>query len=344
MRMNGKQWAETAKAPEKLMRKIFIHLALSAIPLAFYLVAEAQQAAKIARIGFMGNSPTPEQVRIEVFRQRLRELGWVEGQNIIIEYRWANGKFDRVPELAAELVNLKVGVIFAPASLYVEAARRATTTIPIVFAVHGDPIGAGHVASLARPGGNITGLAQMQTELNAKGLELLKEAVPGLSRVAVLWNPATPSHGPILKAVEETGRALGLRLQTLPVESAMDLDTAFAAMVRERAGAVLVQQAPVFATGRQRLVELALKHRLPTMFGTSNYVDGGGLMSYGPDLTDLYRRAAVYVDKILKGAKPADLPVEQAMKFELIINLKTAKQIGVTIPPNVLVRANRVIR
>jgi putative ABC transport system substrate-binding protein len=292
----------------------------------------------------MGNSPTPEQVRIEVFRKKLRELGWVEGQNIIIEYRWANGKFDLLPELAAELVKLKVEVIFAPASVYVEAARRATATIPIVFAVHGDPIGAGHVASLARPGGNITGLAQMQTELNAKGLELLKEAVPGLTRVAVLWNPATPSHGPILKAIEETGRALGLRLQTIAVEGSVELENAFAAMVRERAGAVLVQQAPVFALERQRLVAFALKHRLPTMFGTSNYVEGGGLMSYGPNLTELYRRAAIYVDKILRGAKPADLPVEQAMRFELIINLKTAKQIGVTIPPNVLARADRVIK
>jgi putative ABC transport system substrate-binding protein len=208
-----------------LARSLLLALSLvSSLFLALCSAVEAQQPAKVARIGFMGNNPNPEQVRIEVFRKKLRELGWVEGENIIIEYRWANGNFDLLPELAAELVTLKVEIIFAPASVYVEAARRATATIPIVFAVHGDPIGAGHVASLARPGGNITGLAQMQTELNAKGLELLKEAVPGLRRVAVLWNPATPSHEPILKAVEETGRALGLRLQTVPVARSMELE------------------------------------------------------------------------------------------------------------------------
>jgi putative ABC transport system substrate-binding protein len=342
MKVSREQWAGRRAKLER--GKKFICFALSTMLFALCVAVEAQQAAKPVRIGFMGNRPTAEQLRTDVFRQRLRELGWVEGQNILIEYRWANGRLDRAPQLADELVKLKVDVIFAPASLHVEAAKQATTTIPIVFAVHGDPIGAGHAASLARPGGNITGLAQMQTELNAKGLELLKECVPRVIRVAILWNPATPSHRPILKAVEETGRALGLRLQPVPVESTMDFDTAFAAIVRERAEAVLVQQAPIFGAERQQLIKLALKHRLPTMFGTSNYVENGGLMSYGPDLTDLYRRAAVYVDKILKGAKPADLPVEQAMKFELFINLKTAKQIGLTIPPNLLVRADKVIQ
>ncbi len=213
-----------------------------------------------------------------------------------------------------------------------------------MFAVHADPIGTGHVASLARPGGNITGLAPMQTELSAKGLDLLHEAVPGASRVAVLWDPATPSHGPGLKAVEETGRALGLRLQLLAVRNPGEFDGAFSAMLRERAGALLVLAAVMFTAERQRLVELALKHRLPTMFGYRDGAEAGGLMSYGADWNDLFRRAAAYVDKILRGAKPADLPVEQASKFELVVNLKAAKALGLTVPRSVLVRADQVIQ
>jgi putative ABC transport system substrate-binding protein len=220
---------------------------------------------------------------------------------------------------------------------------RATTTIPIVFAGHADPIGSGHVASLARPGGNITGISIMMSETTAKGLELLKEAVPGLSRVAVLWDPATPSHAPGLTAVEVMGRVLGLRLQTLAVRSATEFDSAFSAIVQERAGGVLVLGSTLFAGAARRLAELAMKHKLPMMFGPREQVEAGALLSYSPDRADIWRRAATYVDKILKGAKPGDLPVEQATKFELVINLKTAKALGLTIPPSLLLRADQVI-
>jgi putative ABC transport system substrate-binding protein len=221
---------------------------------------------------------------------------------------------------------------------------RATSTIPIVFASHADPIGSGHVASLARPGGNITGLTVMMSETSAIGLELLKEAIHGLSRVAVLWDPATPSHRPALNAVEVMGRALGLRLQPLGVPGATEFDNAFSAMLQERAGGVLVLSTPLFIGGARRLAELAMKYKLPTMFGPREHVEAGGLLSYSPDRADLYRRAAVYVDRILKGAKPADLPVEQATKFELVINLKTAKALGLTIPQSFLLRADQVIQ
>jgi putative ABC transport system substrate-binding protein len=232
----------------------------------------------------------------------------------------------------------------APTSIYAGAAKRATSTIPVVFASHADPIGSGHVASLARPGANLTGISLMMTETNAKLPELLKEAVPALSRVAVLWDPATPSHGPGLNAVEVMGRALGLRVQAVAVRSATEFDSAFAAIIRERAGGVLVLSTPLFIAGASRLAELARKHRLPTMFAARAYVEAGGLMSYGPDRADLFRRAATYVDKILKGAKPADLPVEQASKPELVINLKTAKALGMKIPQSILMRADQVIR
>ena len=280
---------------------------------------------------------------LEAFRQRLRDLGWVDGQNIVVEYRWAEGRFDRLPGLAEELVGLKVDVIVAPTSIYAGAAKRATSTIPIVFASHADPIGSGHVVSLARPGGNITGLTIMMSETTVKGLELLREAVPGLSRVAVLWDPATPSHRPGLDAVETTGRALGLRLQPIAVRRATEFDSAFLAVVRERGGGLLVLSTPLFLGEARRLAELAVKHKLPTMFGPKEHVEVGGLLSYGPDRADLYRRAATYVDRILRGAKPTDLPVEQATKFELVINLKTARALGVTIPQSVLARADQII-
>jgi len=317
------------------------------VPLALGILAAplaAQQAGKVYRVGFLWESPAVFPDAIEAFRQGLRDLGYVEGRNIAIEYRWAEGKPERMRELAEELVRLKVDVIMAPSSVYTGAAKRATSTIPIIFMSHADPIGSGHVASLARPGGNITGLSLMMTETNAKLLELFKEAVPGLSRVAVLWDPATPSHGPGLNAVEVAGRALGLRLQTLAVRSATEFDSAFSAIIRERAGGVLVLSTPLFIAGARRLAELTIKHKVPTMFGPAEHVEAGGLMSYSPDRADLWRRGAIYVDKILKGAKPADLPVQQPTKFEFVINLKTAKQIGLTIPPNVLARADKVNR
>ena len=267
----------------------------------------------------------------------------MEGQTIAIEYRWAEGKPERMRELAEELVRLKVDVIVAPSSIYTEAAKRATSTIPIIFMSHADPLGSSHVASLARPGGNITGLSLMMTETNVKGLELLKEAVPGISRVAVIFDPATPSHGPGLKAVKAAGPTLGLRVQSVPVRSATEYDSAFTAIVGERADAVLVLSTPLFIAGAKRLAELCLAHKLPSLFGPKHHVQEGGLMSYSPDRADLWRRGAIYVDKILRGINPADLPVQQPTKFELVINLKTAKSIGLAIPPTLLARADEVI-
>ena len=293
-------------------RRTFIASMVGAV-LSAPLGVQAQQAGKIYRVGFLWDSPTVWPHALEGFRQGLRDLGWAEGRNIVVEYRWAEGRFDRLPGLAEELVRLKV-------------------------------VGSGHVASLARPGGNITWLTIMMSETTAKSLELLKEAVPGLARVAVFWDPATPSHRPVLNAVEVMGRALGLRLQLLAVPSATEFDSAFSAIVQERAGGVLVLSTPLFMGGARQLAELAMKHKLPTMFGPREHVEVGGLLSYSPDRADLYRRAAVYVDRILKGAKPADLPVEQATKFELVINLKTAKALGLTIPQSFLLRADQVIQ
>jgi ABC-type uncharacterized transport system substrate-binding protein len=312
--------------------------------LAASLAAVAQQAGKVYRIGFVWDSPTVWPHALAAFRQGLRDLGWVEGQNIVVEYRWAEGRFDRLPSIMDELVRLNVDLIVAPTSIYTGAARRATSTIPIVFVSHADPIGSGHVASLARPGANVTGLTIIMSETMAKSLELLKATIPGLTRVAVIWDPATPSHVPGVKAVEAVGRTLGLRLQTLAVRSATEFDNAFSAIVQERADAVLVLSTPLFMGEARRLAELALAHKLPTMFGPREHVEAGGLLSYGPDRADLYRRAAAYVDKILKGANPADLPVQQATKFELVINLKTAKALGLTIPQAVLLRADEVIQ
>ena len=307
------------------------------------LDATAQQARKVYRIGFLWDSPAVWPHALEAFRQGLRDRGWVEGQNIVVEYRWTEGRFERLPSLVEELVRLKVDLIVAPTSIYTGAAKRATSTIPIVFASHADPIGSGHVASLARPGTNATGLTVVMSETMAKSVELLKAAVPGLRRVAVIWDPATPSHAPALKAVEATGRALGLRLQPLAVRSVTEFDSAFSAIAQEHAGAVLVLSTPLFMGGAKRLAELAMTHKLPTMFGPREHVEAGGLMSYSPDRADLYRRAAIYVDKILKGANPADLPVQQATNFELVINLKTAKALGLTIPQPLLLRADQII-
>jgi putative tryptophan/tyrosine transport system substrate-binding protein len=309
------------------------------------LAVEAQQPGKVYRVGILTNKASdPAEARLwQAFRLGLRELGWIEGGNILMEFRGAEGNYARLPELAADLVRLKVDLIVARSSQFVQPAKAATSSIPIVFVVHADPEGTGHVASLARPGGNITGLANLQTDLGPKELELLISAVPVAKRIAVLWNPDTPSHTPGLKAVEEAGRTLRVQLQAVGARTGAELAGAFSTMARARAQAVLVLGSAVFIAERQRVAELAITHRLPTMSGMKEAVEAGGLMSYGPNFEDLYRRGAIYVDKILKGAKPADLPVEQATKFEMIINLKTAKALGLTIPPSLLLRADQVI-
>jgi putative ABC transport system substrate-binding protein len=325
-----------------MQRREFIML-LGGTAVAWPLASHAQQPGKVYRIGFLWDSPDAFVDALEAFRQGLRELGYEESRNIDIEYRWAEGKPDRMRELAEELVRLKVDVIVAPSSIYTAAAKRATSTIPIIFMSHADPLGSSHVASLARPGGNITGLSLMMTETNVKGLALLKEAVPGISRVAVIFDPATPSHGPGLKAVKIAGPTLGLQVQSASVHSATEYDSAFAAIVRERADAVLVLSTPLFIAGAKRLAELCLVNKLPSLFGPKHHVQEGGLMSYSPDRADLWRRGATYVDKILRGIDPADLPVQQPTKFDLVINLKTAKLIGLTVPPTLLARADEVI-
>lgn len=305
--------------------------------------AAGQPAGKVARVGFLWDSPSVWPHAQEAFSQGLRELGWVEGRNLVIERRWAEGHFDRLPALTEELVRLKVDVILAPTSIYAGAAKRVTATIPIVFASHADPIGTGHVASLARPGGNLTGLTIVMSETSAKSLEVLREALPGLSRAGVIWDPATPSHVPALKAVETMAQALKIPLVAHPVRSPADIEGALATIARERCGGVVVLSTPLYMANARRLAEVALERKLPTMFGPAEHAEAGGLMSYGPDRADLYRRAAAYVDKILRGAKPAELPVQQATKFELTLNLRTARALGLTIPPAVLLRATQVI-
>jgi putative ABC transport system substrate-binding protein len=324
-------------------REIFGVLAALGCATAWPFTVRAQQAGKVYRVGLLWDSPAMFPDAIEAFRRGLRDLGWVEGRNLVIEYRWSDGRYGQLRNLADDLVGLKVDVIVAPSSIYTGAAKEATATIPIIFLSHADPIGSGHVTSLTRPGGNATGLSLMMTETNAKLLELFREAIPGLSRVAVMWDPATPSHRPGLDAVEAAARALGLQLQTLAVGSAAEFDNAFSAMNRERAGGVLVLSTPLYIGEAGRLAELAVTHKLPTMFGPRAHAEAGGLLSYGPDRADLWRRGAAYVDKVLKGSNPADLPVQQPIKFELVVNLKTAKALGLTIPPSILLRADEVI-
>ena len=309
-------------------------------------VAEAQQPTKILRIGFLAAAtPATAAHLLEAFKQGLHEHGYVEGKNTVLELRFGEGKAEQFPILAAELVRLKVDVIVALTNPVIDAVRQATQTIPIVMPAASDPVGAGFVASLARPGGNITGLTGYSPELNGKRLEILKEAFPKLSRVALLLSPNFPGSTLDLKETESAARALGLRMQPLEVRDDSDIDRSFKAMIKERADALTMFPGhPVLFVNRKKIVELAANHRLPTMYSLIEFVEAGGLMFYGPDLLVGYRRAADYVDKILKGAKPAELPVEQPTKFDLVINLKTAKQIGLTIPPNVLARADRVIK
>ena len=309
------------------------------------VVVEAQQPTKTPRIGFLiATATSVNTARNEAFRQGLRELGYVEGKNIIIEWRSAEGKADRLPGLAAELVGLKVDIIVSGGPSTTRAAKQATSTIPIVMAQDPDPVGSGFIASLARPSGNITGLATLTPELSGKRLELLKEIIPKLSRVAILGTSTRPGNAQELKEVELAAGAFKVQLQNLDVLDPKDIETAFRAATKGRADALLVLGGPVIISHRTQVVELAGKSRLPATYDRPEFVDDGGLMTYSVSSTDLFRRAATYVDKILKGRTPADLPVEQPIKFEFIVNLKAAKQIGLTIPPNVLTRADRVIR
>ena len=315
--------------------------------LAAPLAAEAQPREKLPRVGYLSPGSPSEPLRrrrLEAFRQGLRELGYVEDQNIVIEPRWAEGKYDRYPALAADLVRLKVDVIVPVGGAATQAVQQATRTIPIVMSVVIDPVGSGLVASLARPGGNVTGLTIMASDLVGKQLELLKEVVPKVSRVALLWNPANPGSAPQLRQVEAAAQALGVRLQPLEARGPQEIDSAFAAMNRERAGALLILPDAIFGNQQWQIAELAAKKHLPSILGVGEYAEAGGLMTYSANNLDLERRAATFVDKILKGAKPADLPVEQSTKFELVINLKTAKTLGLSIPASLLSRADEVIQ
>jgi putative tryptophan/tyrosine transport system substrate-binding protein len=309
--------------------------------LAWPLVARA--ATEIARLGFLGfGNPAAAAPRVEALRAGLRDLGYVEGKNLVIEFRWSS-TVEQMQEAAAELARMKVDLIFASSSTEVEPARRATSTIPIVFATHADPVSIGHVSSLARPGGNITGLAVMQSDITAKRLEILKETVPQASRFGVLWDRTAPSYRPFLQAAEAARGKLRVELRSVGVSTVADYEGAFTTMAHDRVGAVLIHAST--QTGRDNarlLAELALKHRLPTAFGNRDNVVVGGLMSYAPDMNDQWRRAAVYIDKILKGARPAELPVEQASRYQLIINLRTAKALGLPIPRSVLARAGEI--
>lgn len=313
--------------------------------LASPLVAQAQPAGKVPRIGFlMSTSPTTIADRVAAFREGLRELGWVEGTNIAVEYRWAEGKVARLPDLAAELVRLKPEVIVTAGPTVTHAAREATATIPIVMAFDSDPVGSGFAASLARPGRNITGLSTLAPEISGKQLELLKEIVPKLTRVCVLGTSSQPGTAQAVRGVEAAAATLGVQLQHADVESLKDIETAFRDAAKAHAEAVLAMGSRVLLSHRTRLADLAARNRLPVIYAEGTHVESGGLISYGVSRRDLYRRAAVYVDKILKGAKPDDLPIEQPTKFELAINLKTAKALRLTIPPSVLLRADRVIQ
>jgi len=328
------------------MRKAgVLSIVLVAVLLAVAVVAEAQQPKRVPRIGFLSAVPLSNMsARVEALRQGLRELGYIEGKNIVVEWRNAEGKLDRLPALAAELVRLKVDVIVTAGPASNRAAKPTTVTIPIVLVFDDDPVGSGYAASLARPGGNITGLSTLAPEISGKHVELLREIVPKLSRLAVLGNAAQPGNPQALREINLAADGFRVQIQYLDAPSLNDIETAFRAASKERADAVVMLPSAILLSERTQIAQLAVKNRLPASYNRPEYVEAGGLVFYGPSYTDLFRRAATYVDKILKGAKPADLPVEQPKKFEFIINLKAAKQIGLTIPPNVLVRADRVIR
>jgi putative ABC transport system substrate-binding protein len=323
------------------MQRSVIGLILALGLLLAPLDTNAQQSGKVLRIGYLGDTPGPFTV---AFHRALSEHGYTEGQNITIEYRWAEGKDDRLRDLAAELVRLKVEVIVTAGTPASRAAQHATSMIPIVMAHVGNPVETGLVASLARPGGNITGVSVMATELSGKHLELLKEALPQASRIAVLWTSANPAVVPILKELQVVAQEFSVRLHAVDVAQAQDLESAFAAITTGSAEALMVVQSPSLFTHLSRIVDLAAKSRLPAIYQYREWVDAGGLMAYGPSLVDVYRRVVALVDQIRKGAEPADLPVEQVMRFELVLNLKTAKALGLTIPPTLLFQATEVIR
>jgi putative tryptophan/tyrosine transport system substrate-binding protein len=324
---------------KKLSALIAITLILAGLPRAW-----AQQPKKIARIGYLGNTASTSAIDMKPLRERLSELGYIEGQNIAIEYRYFDGKVERLPELAAELVRLNCAVIVAIGNEATGAAKNATKETPIVMASTSEAVRSGFVASLARPGGNITGLTSTGSEILGKRLEVLKEMIPKLSRVGFLWSPTSPTAEDNLKETEPVARSLRVEILSLEVKSPDDNERAFQAATNKRAEALLLDGSGFFTANQKQIIGLAIKHRLPAMYANTRFVEAGGLMTYAGDRSEQYRRAAEYVDKILKGAKSADLPVERPKKFELVINLKTAKQIGLTIPPNVLARAGRVIR
>jgi putative ABC transport system substrate-binding protein len=324
-----------------LRRREFISL-LGGAAATWPLAARAQQAGKVYRIGYLSpasNFPELFAITSEAFQA----LGWIEGKNVIFERRYADNRLDRLPELAAELVRLNVDVIMAAGTLAPLAAKRATSTIPIVMATAGDPLGSGLVTSLARPGGNVTGLSLMAPDLGGKRLELLKEVLPQVSRVGILWNAANPYSALVFNETESAAQMLGIQLQSIEVRSPDDFDSALAAATQQRAGALIAVEDPLTVGHRKRIADFAASNRLPAIYGLREFADAGGLMAYGANLADLQRRAAGYVDKILKGAKPADLPVQQPTKFELVVNLKTAKALGLQIPPTLLARADEVI-
>ena len=328
------------------MKKVgWSSILVAALVLALGAMVQAQQTAKVPRVGFLtAGSPSTIAARIEALRQGLRELGYIEDKNVVIEWRFAEGKLERLADLVVELVRLNVDVILSAGAAVTGPAKDATRTIPIVMAQDTDPVGNGFVASLARPGGNITGLSSYSAELNGKRLELLKEIVPKLSRLALVGQSTYPGNAQALKETELAAEALKVKLQYLDVLDPKDIETSFREASKRRADGVLVLQSAVLNSQRKQTVDLATKSRLPTIYYAPEFLEIGGLMSYATSINDLYRRSATYVDKILKGAKPAELPVEQPKKFEFIVNLKAAKQIGLTIPPNVLARADKVIR
>ena len=324
-------------------RRFLRHIGLGILATPF--IARAQPAAKVVRIGYLSANPgSPSAPPVKAFRQGLHDLGWIEGQNVVIEYRWADGHFERLPALAAELVRLKVDVIVASPTPAALAAKKATDTIPIVGTSLTDAVGLGLIASVARPAGNVTGVSySLAPEIFGKHLALLTEVVPKVRRIAILSNPAGPAQPATIRNIQEAARSMGLQLALVEARGPGEFDAAFATSARERVGAVFVVMDPAFIGQRGRLPELAAKNRLPSMFTQRIDAEAGGLLSYGPSIPGLYRRAATYVDKILKGARPGDLPVEQATSFELVINLKTAKTLGLTIPPSLLARADQVI-